>query len=387
MITAITMITKMIVPMIPKPSAASIFDSSPVVDPDVGRLLPLPYPGGELAIPFAQMALGGPPARTGRRGVDPWEMGKNPYMTFGGFRHEATFYQGLHSLVDRVVPFISEQLASGATVLVMADPEQTDAIRDVLPEPPASLRFAGVESLGSNPARLIPRWTDFVADAPASRPLIGVGALRYGRTAAEQLEFELHEALLNVAFAHGVGWRLVCPFDTSAAPDVRPEAQRTHPSVLDGQRVMESPTYLGLGAAALTLREPLPKAPAGAVELSFERADLPEVRSFLRDQMSDIGLAPRRVDDLLLASHEAATNSLRHGGGAGRIQVWRDDSWLICDVAGNGLITDPLVGRRRPDARRGGGLGLWIVNQLCDLVQLRSGPGGTEVRMHMLLTA
>jgi anti-sigma regulatory factor (Ser/Thr protein kinase) len=308
-------------------------------------------------------------------------------MAFGGFRHEATFYEGPHGLADRVGPFISEQLAGGATVLVMADPEQTGAIRDALPERPASLSFAGVEALGTNPARLIPRWIDFVADASAGRPLIGVGALRYARTAAEQLEFELHEALINVAFAPGAAWRLVCPFDTSATPDVRREAQRTHPSVLEGQRVTESPTYLGLGAAALTLREPLPKAPAGAVELSFERADLAEVRSFLREQMSDIGLAPPRVDDLLLAAHEAATNSLRHGGGAGRIQVWRDDARIICDVAGNGLITDPLAGRRRPDARRGGGLGLWIVNQLCDLVQLRSGPDGTVVRMHMLLTA
>ena len=83
----------------------------------------------------------------------------------------------------------------------------------------------------------------------------------------------------------------------------------------------------------------------------------------------------------------ALEGGIGHGGGAGHIQIWGDDAWLICDVAGNGLITDPLVGRRRPDARRGGGLGLWIVNQLCDLVQLRSSPDGTVVRMHMLLTA
>jgi hypothetical protein len=27
--------------------------------------------------------------------------------------------------------------------------------------------------------------------------------------------------------------------------------------------------------------------------------------------------------------------------------------------------------------------GLWMVNQMCDLVQLRSSPGGTLVRIHL----
>ena len=52
--------------------------------------------------------------------------------------------------------------------------------------------------------------------------------------------------------------------------------------------------------------------------------------------------------------------------------------------------------RRRPDrephgrpgapaAGRDGGRGLWMVNQLCDLVQLRSFPDGATVRVHMYL--
>jgi hypothetical protein len=32
-----------------------------------------------------------------------------------------------------------------------------------------------------------------------------------------------------------------------------------------------------------------------------------------------------------------------------------------------------------------GGRGLWMVNQLCDLVQLRSFPDGAAVRVHMYL--
>ena len=35
------------------------------------------------------------------------------------------------------------------------------------------------------------------------------------------------------------------------------------------------------------------------------------------------------------------------------------------------------------DRRQVAGRGLWLVHELCDLVQLRSSPAGTVVRMHM----
>ncbi len=43
------------------------------------------------------------------------------------------------------------------------------------------------------------------------------------------------------------------------------------------------------------------------------------------------------------------------------------------------------MGRERPRAEQAGGRGLWITNQLCDLVQIRSSELGTEVRMRMNL--
>jgi hypothetical protein len=40
----------------------------------------------------------------------------------------------------------------------------------------------------------------------------------------------------------------------------------------------------------------------------------------------------------------------------------------------------------RPDrAAPGGGRGLWVVHQVCDLAQIRSGPAGTTIRVHMRL--
>ena len=44
-------------------------------------------------------------------------------------------------------------------------------------------------------------------------------------------------------------------------------------------------------------------------------------------------------------------------------------------------IVDPLAGRRQPVADTGG-YGLWIVNQLADLVQIRNDALGSTVRAH-----
>jgi hypothetical protein len=46
---------------------------------------------------------------------------------------------------------------------------------------------------------------------------------------------------------------------------------------------------------------------------------------------------------------------------------------------------EPLVGRVRPTPDAQSGRGVWIANQLCDLVQIRSGRSGTVVRVHKSL--
>ena len=50
-----------------------------------------------------------------------------------------------------------------------------------------------------------------------------------------------------------------------------------------------------------------------------------------------------------------------------------------------GHIADPLAGRDCRPATDLGGRGLYMVNQLCDLVELRSSPEGSVVRLHMQL--
>jgi anti-sigma regulatory factor (Ser/Thr protein kinase) len=93
---------------------------------------------------------------------------------------------------------------------------------------------------------------------------------------------------------------------------------------------------------------------------------------------------PARAGDLVLIVNEVATNSVRHGGGSGVLRVWEESSWLICEVSDAGRIEDPLVGREKPWAGSGSGFGLWLANQLCDLVQIRTFASGSVVRLHVL---
>jgi anti-sigma regulatory factor (Ser/Thr protein kinase) len=63
--------------------------------------------------------------------------------------------------------------------------------------------------------------------------------------------------------------------------------------------------------------------------------------------------------------------------------MWSDPNALICEVRDAGGIVHPLAGRERPASGRPGGRGLWLINQLCDLVQARSFADGGVVRLHM----
>ena len=85
----------------------------------------------------------------------------------------------------------------------------------------------------------------------------------------------------------------------------------------------------------------------------------------------------------MLAVNEVATNSVRHGGGRGMLRIWQEPDALICEVRDGGRIDDPLAGRRRPGGAQIGGYGLWLANQVCDLVQVRSYADGSAVRVHM----
>ena len=164
------------------------------------------------------------------------------------------------------------------------------------------------------------------------------------------------------------------------------EAHRTHPYILQGGRHRDSRLFGDVPPSA-PFDAPLPEPDVPPHELSFVAGSLPAVRSFVAQRAAQAGLGDRRTDDLVLAVNELATNSLRYGGGRGTLRAWQSGDDLVCEVRDGGHIDAPLVGREWPPTDRDGGRGLWLVNHLCDLVQIRSFPTGAVVRLFMSCAA
>jgi anti-sigma regulatory factor (Ser/Thr protein kinase) len=64
------------------------------------------------------------------------------------------------------------------------------------------------------------------------------------------------------------------------------------------------------------------------------------------------------------------------------LYAWTEDGSFVCEVRDQGHITSPLAGRLRPALGAENGAGLWLANQLCDLVQIYSSSRGTVIRVH-----
>ena len=305
-----------------------------------------------------------------------------------GFRHEALLYAGEDEFVERTSEFILRGIEAGEPTLVVVSARKIDSLRERLPGDAEGVYFADMSEVGRNPGPIIPAWRDFVSrHSGAAFRLRGIGEPIFPERSAESMvECQRHEELLNVAFDGSPSWWLLCPYDTDALePAVVEEALRSHPYFTNG-RSQASPRYRGLRACSAPVRAPLPDPPAYAVTLTFDRDDIDGVRRVVASYASELGFGVGQRDDFSLAAHELAANSVRHGGGSGVLRLWGDEAGLVADVSDAGSIEDPLAGRIDPrggsDGGRGG-RGLWLVNQLCDLIQIRSHPGGSTVRAHL----
>jgi anti-sigma regulatory factor (Ser/Thr protein kinase) len=302
------------------------------------------------------------------------------------YRHEALFYAGLDGFLDGVVPFIRDGVAAGEPVLVVVSDEKIARLREALADDASEVMFAPMREVGANPARIIPAWREFISEHGAGGAAVrGVGEpIHPERGAAELVECHRHEALLNLAFADTPGFWLLCPYDTDDLPaEVLREAARNHPFVCEGAEHGDSPLFPGHDAIAEPFAEPLPR-PAGPFDaLAFDLTTLGEVRNYVAEHAERVGLAADRAEGVVLAVSELATNSVRHGGGAGVLRVWSERGTFICEVRDRGAITDPLAGRIAPEATQVDGRGLWLANQLCDLVQVRAFADGGAVRVHV----
>lgn len=265
--------------------------------------------------------------------------------------------------------------------MVALPPEQRALLTASVGEP-RLVRFVDMTEIGRNPSRIIPAVIEFVQEA-GGRPCRFLGhPLWPGRTVAEIDEVMRHEALIEPALS----WYPILILSmyerasTPAASPVPPALPLSSPPPAG----TAGKTSFGVDLGTILSEEqwPLgPPAPHG-VFMPFGLEDLAAVRAQVHRGAERAGIQAQKIDDIVLAANEVVSNSVRYGGGEGTLAMWVQSGSVICEVFDSGVITDPLVGRYPPgpdlEAK-----GLWLVNQLCDLVQVRSGAEGTRIRLRV----
>jgi anti-sigma regulatory factor (Ser/Thr protein kinase) len=298
------------------------------------------------------------------------------------------FYDSAERFLAGTVPFVMGALEAGEPALVAVGAEKIELLRGELGGDAERVAFADMEALGHNPARIIPAWREFVDEHVSDNtPARGIGEpIWAGRSAVEIDECQRHESLLNVAFGGTPSWSLLCPYDLGALEDeVLEAAAHSHPYLATGGEGRANGQCRELAGSPGPFSGSFEPSPAGARELAFDREGLHDVRALVAAESAAASLSQERATDLVLAASELAANSVCHGGGRGRTRLWREAGALVVEVADAGRIEQPLVGRVRPTPTQSGGRGLWMANQVCDMVRIRSGEQGTAIRLHMSL--
>jgi anti-sigma regulatory factor (Ser/Thr protein kinase) len=301
------------------------------------------------------------------------------------YRHEALLYAGEDELLATTVPFVQDAIAAGAPALVALPGTRLQALESHVDGDADMVTWVDMEEIGRNPACIISAWHDFVTAHEGAADLRGIGEPIFAaRSAAEIDECQRHEALLNVAIPDHVPLWLLCPYNTAElSADVISAAHRTHPTLRGPTGVAHSQAYdevaLREGVFADAAVAPAPDA----VRFDIHDNELASLRRSACDTAERLGLAEWQLADLALVVSELVSNTIRHGNGHGSLHLWRTDHTVVCQVRDAGHVADLLVGRLRPHPERRDGRGLWIANQLCDLVQIRSREGSTVVTAHL----
>jgi anti-sigma regulatory factor (Ser/Thr protein kinase) len=125
------------------------------------------------------------------------------------------------------------------------------------------------------------------------------------------------------------------------------------------------------------------RTPGQVFELAISLAGLESLRTRVAAWMNRLEAARVR-DDVVLVAHELATNVIRHGGGFGRLRMWREQGRIVFRVSDSGPGMHLTSLEEAPEARRPGGRGLWIARRLAD-VRIETGPSGTVVEAALAL--
>ncbi|GAA2156898.1 sensor histidine kinase [Actinomadura napierensis] len=314
------------------------------------------------------------------------------------FTHCVLPYDGVDDFLGGALPFLRDGAEAGDRVMAVCGVAREMLLREALGPAAGDVEFVESATWYSHPARTL---ADCLSDADATAwrgrrlRILGEPVVWASRPPLEVLEWQRVEAMLNIAF-RGTGAAIMCPYSSSLPAGVVAAGRRTHPETVRGARSMANPLYMDPWAySARCDGEPLPPPPEDADELELGLPDLYWLRAYVTDYARRTPLPEEDLQRLLVAVTEVLTNAHRHGAPPITLRMWTEapgaDPALVCEVADRGRWASGsaygLVPPRPSGTGSGGRFGLWAVRLLCTIVQIRTGPGGTTVRLRLRLPA
>lgn len=288
--------------------------------------------------------------------------------------HLAVPYSTPADLAERLAPQIDGVLAAGAPVLAVLGGPERAAVAATLGVGADRIEFADPARVHAVPAFTVAvRWARLARHAVAGRALVVGQHLDLPHLAPAH--WVRLDAAVDVAI-DGLPVRVLCP-----CPDDEPAVLATHPRLLTADGPHTSPGYRP--PPEVLIDHPPPPPPdlgASDLELPFDAAALPGLRRRVAAAAGATGLDGDRVDDLVLAVNELATNSVEHGPGSGRLRLWLARGSVTAEVADRGRMDVPFPGLVRPSVSGARGRGLWLASELSDVLQVWSDATGTVIR-------
>jgi len=296
------------------------------------------------------------------------------------FVHPALFYRGTAEYLKATVPFIREGLAVGEPVALAVPGPNLRLILTELGTDAERVRLLDMTRAGRNTGRIIPNVLCAFADAhPSRRVRIIAEHLWSGRSAQEYPACAQHEALVNIALA-GRPVSLLCPYDANrVGAATLAEAEASHLRLIDSSGERAS---TGFAPELLVAEDTRSWSSAVGPRFTFDATKAALAAQFACDHATRLGLGGDHAE-LKLIVGELVARSPVPGAATGTLRLWAERGYLVCDVRYAGGGTDPLTNRSLAEPRRGEGRGLLLIHHLSDLVQQRTGPQGTTIRVYL----
>ncbi|WP_214416927.1 anti-sigma factor RsbA family regulatory protein [Sphaerisporangium fuscum] len=308
-----------------------------------------------------------------------------------GLIHQALFYDSDEAFAAAMTPFCREGLERGDRVLAVTTRANVALLKDTLGRAATQVEFIEAADWYHAPGRTLAAYGRYVDTHKTGHPRVRIigEPVWHGRSDVEEAEWTRYESVINAAFAAAPAW-IVCPYDERTLPGrIVAHARRTHPELLSGAGPHVSEAYTAPAAFTYPGDElplpPPPSFPGSVMEVEFD-ADLRALRHRLAEGACALGMSSEQTQRLILAVGELATNTLQHADGRGRVRMWADGDGVICDVIDLGQMTAPFPGYLAPAPDASSGHGLWVVRQLCTLMQIRTQMPGTQIRLHLART-